>query len=387
MSDQHVLAFEEAQGFGGAFVDLRHIATELRDRGVRVSIARTYEHACWQAPELEGVTLLKHARWELSRHLREDVSAPRALRVAAHGLELLAQRAPQALRYAAWGRREGVTAVFLNNGLAYNVLGVAVARLLGVPVHPYFQGVPHSGRLFKRLIPSFERGFAVSAWIADVTAEMGVARETLEVLYPGVVPLADPELARPRVRAPGDPVRVGMVGMFTRWKGQTAFLRAFAGAAARVPELEAWLFGAPVPGQEAYAREITEAIGSAGLADRVRVVGDRTTPEGIYPEVDFTVHSSTSPEPFGRVMIEAMAFGRPVITAGDGGTRESICEGETGFLASPADPDLVAARIETLATDHAMRTRMGERAREDVARRFTYPGVLSPVLRQFGVAD
>ncbi len=386
-STQHVLAFEEAEGFGGAFVDLRHIATELRDRGLRVSIARTYDHPCWQAPELEGITLMKHTRWELSRQLRQEVPAPRPIRLAAHGLEMLAQRAPQALRYAAWGRKAGVTAVFLNNGLAFNVLGVAVARLLRVPVYPYFQGEVFPGRLFKALIPAFEHGFAVSEWLAGLTIDAGVPPERLEVLHPGIAPIARPELARPRTRGDGEPVRVGMVGMFTRWKGQLAFLEAFALAAARVPDLEAWLFGATVPGQEAYAAEIHAAIAEAGLGDRVRIVSDRSTPETIYPEVDFTVHSSTSPEPFGRVMIEAMAFGRPVITAGDGGTRESIRDGDTGYLASPADPELVAQRIVTLATDEALRVEMGERAIEDVAQRFTYPGVLEPVLKRFGVAD
>ena len=134
---------------------------------------------------------------------------------------------------------------------------------------------------------------------------------------------------------------------------------------------------------ERYAEHLQRKIDDLGIRDAIRIVADRSTPETMYPDVDFTVHSSIDPEPFGRVVIEAMAFGRPIITAHDGGPAETVREGQTGFLADPRDPALVARRMVLLATDHALRARMGAAGRADVLDHFVYPEVLEPLLRRF----
>jgi glycosyltransferase involved in cell wall biosynthesis len=69
--------------------------------------------------------------------------------------------------------------------------------------------------------------------------------------------------------------------------------------------------------------------------------------ETAYPEFDFAVHYSTRPEPFGRVVVESMACGVPVIAAYEGGPIEILGGGigsrrEAGWLAEPRNPDALA---------------------------------------------
>jgi glycosyltransferase involved in cell wall biosynthesis len=77
-------------------------------------------------------------------------------------------------------------------------------------------------------------------------------------------------------------------------------------------------------------------------------------------------------EPFGIALIEAMACRKPVVAAAVGGIREIVTSGEDGLLVPPEDPGALAAAIGAVLRDRALGRRLGERARETVARRFTF---------------
>lgn len=78
------------------------------------------------------------------------------------------------------------------------------------------------------------------------------------------------------------------------------------------------------------------------------------------------------PELLGRVLLESMASGTPVICTDVGGMPEMVIDGETGFVVPPNDPDALARAIGRLAEDAALRDRMGERGRAYVEERFTW---------------
>ena len=98
-----------------------------------------------------------------------------------------------------------------------------------------------------------------------------------------------------------------------------------------------------------------------GVADRVGFTGFVHAPEAIFRALQVVVHASTSPEPFGLVIAEAMACGRPVIVSNAGGAAEMVTPGVDSLVHAPGDADDLAAQIAALAGDPDLRARIGAR--------------------------
>ena len=160
-----------------------------------------------------------------------------------------------------------------------------------------------------------------------------------------------------------------MVGRIAPWKGQDVFLRAFAGA---FPDGEerGLILGAPLFGEEEYERSLRALVEQLGLHDRVDLRGFTDDVAAELAEVDALVHASVIPEPFGRVIVEGMAAGLPVVAAAGGGPDEIVTEGVDGLLYPPGDVDELAARLRRVATDAGLAERLG-RAGVERARAFS----------------
>ena len=150
--------------------------------------------------------------------------------------------------------------------------------------------------------------------------------------------------------------RVVFSGRLVPWKGQRTFLQAFALACAGHPEAEAWLIGG---GDATYEAALREEARRLGIQDRTRFLGHRDDVRELVRQCDVAVHCSER-EPFGLVIIEAMACGLPVIAADVQGPREIIRPGETGFLAPAGDAGAFAAVLRRLLEDGELRRRVGE---------------------------
>ena len=87
--------------------------------------------------------------------------------------------------------------------------------------------------------------------------------------------------------------------------------------------------------------------------------------------MDIIVHASTTGEPFGQVIIEGMAAGKPVVATNGGGVPEIVEDNETGFLVPMKDSCAMAAAISRLLADPPLAHRMGQRGRDRVQRHFT----------------
>jgi glycosyltransferase involved in cell wall biosynthesis len=99
--------------------------------------------------------------------------------------------------------------------------------------------------------------------------------------------------------------------------------------------------------------------------DLVKFHGNVNHPEHFF-ENSFAYFHTASYEPFGLVLLEAMASGLPVICSDGKGNRDIIVEGENGFLVTERNPKLLADKIELLLNNHEMRTAMGKFAQSYV---------------------
>ncbi len=155
-----------------------------------------------------------------------------------------------------------------------------------------------------------------------------------------------------------------LVGRINAWKGQKLLVQAFAQLQACCPvPVRLLIVGSAPPDQQHLESELQASVAQSGCADKITLLPFRADIAAIWQAADVVVVPSTDPEPFGRVAIEAMGYGRPVIAANHGGLAEIVMDGETGCLVEPRNVGALVAAMYTLAHDPAMRIRMGEAGR------------------------
>jgi teichuronic acid biosynthesis glycosyltransferase TuaH len=164
-----------------------------------------------------------------------------------------------------------------------------------------------------------------------------------------------------RPSPPDAPFRVAMVGRLAPWKGQHLFVEAFAKAFPDGPET-AVVAGTAMFGEDDYADEVQRLIDQLGLTERVELVGFVDDVPALLRSVDAVVHASVIAEPFGQVVIEGMAAGRPVIASAAGGPLEVVTDGVDGLLFPPGDVEALARHLVRLATDPAFAAELGHHA-------------------------
>ncbi len=196
-----------------------------------------------------------------------------------------------------------------------------------------------------------------------VAARTGGARK-VSVSYPVVEPTG-PSRDPVAGRADGSPVRLVMVGMVTPSKGQLDAASALSRLMCEGQhDLELVLVGGA---DRAYKKRIIEMLRDSKVPlERVEFAGFQNDPAPWLRDADIYIMASRC-EAFGRVTVEAMACGLPVIGSRSGGTPDLVINGKTGLLYSPGDTEGLARHIARLAGDPSMRERMGEAGRRRYA--------------------
>lgn len=171
----------------------------------------------------------------------------------------------------------------------------------------------------------------------------------------------------------------GVVGVFSRlaeWKGQHILLEALRS----LPDVTALLVGeALFPEDEQYADRLRADVERWGLSDRVCMPGFRSDIPVLMRACDAILHTSTSSEPFGRVIVEGMLAGRPVIATREGGPAEIIEDGTTGLLVPAGDPAALQAALERVLGDQATATALGRRGEQQARSSFSTGQMISGV--------
>lgn len=259
------------------------------------------------------------------------------------------------------------------------------ARRCKVPFVTTCHGVYHgSGGIFKKrynaIMACGERVIAISEFVAEHLRERyQVPPEHLRVIPRGVdtTEFNPAEVSEERRQAlverwhlqPGTKV-VMLPGRVVRRKGHTLLLRAIERVRRR--NFVCLMVGDLEP-SSSYPGEVEGLIGATGLRDVVRLVGSCDDMPAALMLADVVVAPSTqAPEPFGRVMVEAQAMGKPVIASDIGGLGETLMPAATGWLVPPGNVDELARALQlALAMPDDARARLAARARRFVMRRFT----------------
>ncbi len=231
-----------------------------------------------------------------------------------------------------------------------HLYGSLAATLAGVPAIYFQRGLPDNSLIDRlcRFLPA-----AGVLCCSEYVARLQQARVSYRSI--GIPSPADINGFAAMRSVPGESLKrklgflpdcplVGIVGRLQRWKGMHVFVEAMAEVLQRIPTCQGVIVGGPHDQEPDYAAWLGTEIQRLGLTDRIRMVGkQRNVPEWMQA-MDVIVHASDR-EPFGIVVVEAMALGKPVIATKPGGPEEVIEDGKSGLLIPFNDSHVLAEAI------------------------------------------
>lgn len=219
----------------------------------------------------------------------------------------------------------------------------------------------------------FEHAYCISAAVRQELVEKGVSVEHARIIYNGV----DTKRFRPRPRNRGENhpgLSLLYAGRIVPDKGVHTAVEAMAHLARRgkTDRVTLTLVG---PVDADYRTRLQALIAKSGLDSHVffRPPVPKEAMPSLLPDFDVLLFPSIWAEPFGRVLIEAMASGLVVVCTPVGGVPEIVTEGQEGLFFAPGDAAGLAAQIEQLLSDPPLRRRLAQAGRRMVEERFA-PG-------------
>ena len=162
-------------------------------------------------------------------------------------------------------------------------------------------------------------------------------------------------------------IRCILLGKYMSGKGQEDAVNAMRTLREMNVPAELLLVGETL--DRDYRHRIESIVSRDGMTDRVRIMDHCSAPAPLMKSADIVLMCSRS-EAFGRVTVEGMKMGKPVIGTRSGGTPEIIEHGVTGFLYDPGDCRTLAVQIAELQKNEALRTRIGQNANTTARARF-----------------
>ncbi len=269
-----------------------------------------------------------------------------------------------------------------SNGMKMHLFGT-LAKPTRVPqvwhLHEYLSNRPTMKPLLRRLASRCTLVVANSESVAnDVRATLpgGPVVETiynavdLDVFKPDG-PVLDLDRIAVLPPAPSGTIRVGLIATFAFWKGHEIFLRA---AATANEKIRFYVVGGPLYatiGSQRTMKELRDLAKTLGILHRVGFTGFVGDVADAMRALDVVVHASTEPEPFGLVIVQAMACERAVIISAAGGALELVRPGTNALVHSPGNVTQLTAAVNQLAADAALRLRLGIAGRLHVREQFT----------------
>ncbi len=209
----------------------------------------------------------------------------------------------------------------------------------------------YSVNAYSAVMTKGERVIAVSESVRDYISRSYPAADPakITVIHRGVDPAAYPAgfspapawLAEWKSALPMLAGRIPLLmpGRLTRWKGQEHFLRLVARLRADKLPVHGLIVGDPHPRKLAYLAELEGLAKSLGISDRISFLGHRADLREIMAVSAVVFSLSLDPEAFGRVSLEALALGRPVVAYDHGGVAEQLRELFPAGLVPPGDCD------------------------------------------------
>lgn len=268
----------------------------------------------------------------------------------------------------AYQKKAEVIIGWIATGQLYGGIAAQMARL---PALWYQLFVPTGEGMIDNIatrIPA--RGVIACSQAGKEGQERLTPKRPTTVVYPGVeldrynpTLLPTPHEMRAKLGLPTTGPLIGIVGRLQKWKGMHTLIHAMPQIRERYPDATAVIVGGQHAQEPEYEEYLHQRIQALGLQDAVRMVGLQQNVEEWVQAMDVAVHASAY-EPFGIVVIEAMAMGKPLVAGDKGGPAEIITPEVNGLLSPYEDEKALAANILRYLDNPEWAAQIGAAARQ-----------------------
>jgi len=385
---KRILYVEEACGLGGSNFSVSNLISGMSAKGHVCVLVLHFRNPEFERNMLPGIKVY-HMREYCGHFLRNYLTGWRGLPKVTKAFKAIlwgAVFAAEGIRRMAltyWIiRANRIDIVHANNTLMMNRYAILAAKTAGVPCVCHVREFETLSPYYKMLLKAATRIITVSKGVKDAYVQQRVVQETgtgdkFTIIYNG---LTDDKLLfdydghrelRDEYKIGADTRAIGMVGMVTEWKGFHVFLDAAKLILEKDPDVVFFVVGETVTkDDDNYGDFLRSKAVELGISDKVIFTGLRIDTRNVYASLDVVIHASLAPEPFGRVIIEAMAASKPVVAVNSGGPAEIIRHGETGLLYTCGDAADLSRQVLRLLADQNLCVDIGKNARKHVEENF-----------------
>jgi glycosyltransferase involved in cell wall biosynthesis len=288
---------------------------------------------------------------------------------------------PILIREVIFIKTHGIDLVHLNNSIAKGHDWIIACRLSGIKCITHNRRRPRPSRLRRFFAGRFDAVISIAHFIEEDIREKGIDKGShFIVINDGI----DREDVHSRVKRTRNETRrllnlekdqpvIGIVGNIKRWKGQEVVIKAVSLLEGKYPQLRCLIIGDVSVNSRAdseYRRSLENLVKEKKLESKILFLGYRDDVPDLIECLDILVHASIAPEPFGRVILEGMVLGKPVIATNFGGPLEIIENGVSGILVPPGDYAATAEAVDLLLADEEKRRNMAAAGLERVSKHF-----------------
>ncbi|MBK9295065.1 MAG: glycosyltransferase family 4 protein [Oligoflexia bacterium] len=263
-------------------------------------------------------------------------------------------------------------------GIKFHIIGGFVAWLVNIPVVWHLRDIIGG---FTKLVLRVEQFIFSVKIIANSLATAKSFKKSMDydsVIYNGF----DPNIyfqnknyfLHERFNIDKSMPIVGIVGVLARWKGQVEFIQMASELSIKNPQVYFAIIGGEIydtQKKSEYKRFLFKQVNRLGLDNRFIFMGFQKNISEVLNSLSVLVHASIEPEPFGRVIVEAMACGIPVVASRSGGVTEIFEEGKMGLMVDPKDTKQMAEKVNYLLNNQTIANQLAEEGKKEFLRKFT----------------
>jgi len=355
---------------GGSFFSLLYLVSGLDRKQFNPIVVFHNEHALLEQYHRAGVETLI-----IPRPVPMNIARPdnRLLRMF-YPLARIFQKAVNFLRffpltglqYARLMKQRNIRLLHLNNSIIRNNDWMLGAQLAGVRCITHERGINrHYPRLARYYARRLDAIICISNAVRDNLRDKNIDPGNLVTIYnaidPQVVQVDKTEQQIRQQHGIDSTSRlIGVIGNIKEWKGQETAIRAMPEVLQQFPDTICLLVGDTAVDDQYYKERLLALIDQLGIDEHIIFTGYTRNVANYLNAMQLVLHTSVEPEPFGRVLIEAMSMKKPVIGTRAGAVPEIIEEGKTGFTFVPGDHETLGKAITRLLSEPTMITQMGE---------------------------